>query len=138
MEKFLGLHCSPAHRSMIENFVALTYSSTWPSIKVQVLVKFILECSILVEEPEEDPPIKKGHEDLWTMHIDGSSNLTRSVAMLILANHKRNAMEYTLYLKFPIINNEAKYEALVIGLKIVKELGAPCLKVHSDLQLVVG
>lgn len=31
--------------------------------------------------------------------------------------------EYVLHFEFLIINNEAKYEALAIGLKIAKELG---------------
>ena len=35
-------------------------------------------------------------------------------------------------------NNEAKYEALIIGLKLAKELGTPALQVFSDSQLVMG
>ena len=35
-------------------------------------------------------------------------------------------------------NNEAKYEALITGLTLAKELGAKKLKVFSDSQLIVG
>ena len=36
------------------------------------------------------------------------------------------------------INNEAEYEALIIGIKLAKELRTPTLQVFSDSQLVVG
>lgn len=35
------------------------------------------------------------------------------------------------------MNNEAEYEALIMGLGAAKELGVQDLKVYSDIQLVV-
>ncbi len=41
-------------------------------------------------------------------------------------------------LQYPTTNNEAKYEALLTGLRIAKVLGVTTLRVLSDSQLVVG
>ena len=46
--------------------------------------------------------------------------------------------EYTVKFKFPTSNNEAKYEALVIDLRMEKELRVRYLRVYSDSQLIVG
>ena len=40
-------------------------------------------------------------------------------------------------LLFPYLNNEAKYEALVVGLKVAKRLGIKKLKVFWDSKLVI-
>lgn len=40
--------------------------------------------------------------------------------------------EHALCLKFPATNNEGKYEAMITGLRIAKELGIQELKVYSD------
>ena len=40
-------------------------------------------------------------------------------------------------LRFPCSNNEAKYEALVVGLKATKILGIKKLKVFWDSELVI-
>ena len=46
--------------------------------------------------------------------------------------------EYALWFTFSTSNNEAEYEALIIGLKLTKDLEAQELKVFGDSQLVVG
>ena len=37
-----------------------------------------------------------------------------------------------------MLNNETEYEALIIGLKLAKELKIPALWIFSNSQLVVG
>ena len=41
-------------------------------------------------------------------------------------------------LDFEVTNNQAEYEALITGLRVVKELGIDSLRVFSDSQLIVG
>ena len=38
---------------------------------------------------------------------------------------------------FSAINNEAKYEALITGLKLAKDIGAEKIEISSDSMLVV-
>ena len=70
--------------------------------------------------------------------MDGSSNISGAGAGLILVNPDGIITEYALCFEFPTINNGAEYEALIVGLKITKELEVDRLQVYSDSQLVVG
>ena len=47
-------------------------------------------------------------------------------------------MEKSLRLGFLATNNEAKYEALLAGMAMVKKLRGEVVEVYSDSQLVVG
>ena len=71
------------------------------------------------------------------MHVDRSSSLMGSRVGLILTSLEGNIIQNALCFRFWTTNNEAEYEALAIGLKMVKELGVPHLKVCRDSQLVV-
>ena len=76
--------------------------------------------------------------DLWILYVDGSSITSMSRADIILTTSDRMVVEYALWFAFPASNNEAEYEALITGLKLVKELEAQKLKVFNDSQLVIG
>ena len=60
----------------------------------------------------------------WILHVDGSSNAVMGEAGIILTDLDQMVFEYALWFAFLASNNAAKYEALIIGLKLVKELGA--------------
>ena len=111
-----------------------------PAIKPQVLIDFIAECTLPEEDPEvgQDPPI----EDIprepaletpsWTLYIDGSSTTKASDAEIVFVSLEDASLEYALQFSFLTTNNEAEYEALIIGLKLAKELGISALQVFSD------
>ena len=111
-----------------------------PSIKVQVLADFVAEYTISDDKPEDtdDNAIKQvmtPEPDLgstWVLHIDGVSNAQGSGAGLVLINFKGVVTEYALQFNFKALNNQAEYEALLAGLKIVKELEIDSLKVFTD------
>ena len=46
-------------------------------------------------------------------------------------------IEQVVWLHFPTVNNEAEYEAILIGLNLALALTATKVEVRSDLQLVV-
>ena len=48
------------------------------------------------------------------------------------------SVESMLRFKFPATNNEAEYEAIILGLQLANGMGIKALKVASDSQLVVG
>ena len=76
----------------------------WPSIKVQALANFIVECTINEEEkPLEQPKIEKpfGHLkenelDLWRLHVVGSSNELRSGACIVVESPDVVIIKYAL------------------------------------------
>ena len=77
-------------------------------------------------------------EELWTLHMDGSSSAMRAGAGLILNSPEGEVVGYALRLDFFATNNEVEYEALLSGLRVLRKVGAQHLNIFSDSQLVVG
>ncbi|XP_073103852.1 uncharacterized protein [Elaeis guineensis] len=115
----------------------------WPSMKTQVLADFIAECTI-ADNKSKDATTKEAAtlvpdlRSTWVLHIDGALNAQGSGAGLILTNSERVVTEYVLRFDFKASNNQAEYEALLVSLKIAKELEIDSLKVFIDSQLIVG
>ena len=49
----------------------------------------------------------------------------------------KNVILCSYKLAFDCSNNEVEYEALIIGLKILKKLGARIISVYGDSELVI-
>ena len=117
------------------------------SIKGQVLLDLVAE---FVECPEE---MEGGSEKLdegsigvasvqcplpWDLYIDGAANQRGSGVGLVLVSPERITIEKSLRLNFSATNNEAEYEALLMGIMMVQKMGGKVVKVFSDSKLVVG
>ncbi|KAI5313233.1 hypothetical protein L3X38_042407 [Prunus dulcis] len=74
---------------------------------------------------------------LWTLFVDGPSNAQGCGAGLVLVSPDKVALKYALRFKFQASNNEDKYEALLAGLRLAKEMDAKQIQIFSDSQLVV-
>ncbi|XP_020972598.1 uncharacterized protein LOC110269239 [Arachis ipaensis] len=72
------------------------------------------------------------------MYVDGSSNKSGSGAGVILKNEEGTRIELSLRFKFLASNNQAEYEALLVSLKLAKEVGAERLIVFSDSQVITS
>ena len=55
---------------------------------------------------------------------DGSSTRKRGGVGIIIITSKRDTLRYGVQLQFPTTNNEAEYEAILMGLRVEKALGA--------------
>ncbi|KAK4389611.1 hypothetical protein Sango_2298100 [Sesamum angolense] len=63
----------------------------------------------------------------WLLHVDGSSTIqSNSTGIVITSPHGEN-LEFAVKFCFKVSNNETKYDALVIGMKMA----------YSDSQLIV-
>ncbi|XP_073102932.1 uncharacterized protein [Elaeis guineensis] len=117
-----------------------------PSMKAQVLADFAAECTIFDNKPKdiddniikEAMTLKSDLKSIWVLHINRASNAQGSRAGLILTNSEGIVIEYALRFNFKTSNNQAKYEVLLAGLKIAKELEIYSLKVFTDSQLIAG
>ncbi|GJS20818.1 reverse transcriptase domain-containing protein [Tanacetum coccineum] len=103
----------------------------------QILADFI------VERPEEDDldtamDVEEELPKPWTLFTDGSSCADGSGAGLILTNPEGAEFTYALRFRFEATNNEAEYEALIAGLRIVEEMGVKNLKANVDSRLVAN
>ena len=68
----------------------------------------------------------KVEQPLWhelTPSVDDLLNSKGSEAGVTLEGPNAMVLEYSLKFDFKVINNQAKYEALVTNLKLVKEKG---------------
>ena len=66
------------------------------------------------------------------MFIDGASNAMGSGARAVLISPEGLIMEQAVRLNFLASNNESEYEALLIGFKCARKLGADRLRVFCD------
>ena len=82
----------------------------------------------------------KGVEGLgqWSIHTDGSLNRHAGGAGVVIETPDGDKIECMIRLDFPTTNNEAEYEALVVGLDLAKAAGAENMIVHCDSQVIIS
>ena len=73
----------------------------------------------------------------WVLKFDGSSTKKSGVARIVIISQKGIKTIISFNLAFKCTNNQAKYEALIIGLEILLELGAQEVRIIEDSQLVL-
>ena len=56
----------------------------------------------------------------------------------MLISSESHRILYALRFNFLATNNEAEYEAMLVGLRLAKEVQAESLSIFSDSQLVVN
>ena len=74
----------------------------------------------------------------WELYVDGAANQRGSGVGLVLVSPEKITIEKSLRLSFSVTNNEAEYEALLMGMIMVQKMGEKAMKVFSDSKLVVG
>ena len=70
--------------------------------------------------------------------MDGASNDIGSGANMMLISPEGHKILCAIRFGFKASNNEAKYEALIVGLHLARELQVSNVKNFSDSQLVVN
>ena len=73
----------------------------------------------------------------WVLKFDGSSTKKYARAGIVIISPKGINITLSFNLAFKCTNNQAKYEALVIDLEILFELGAQEVHIIGDSQLVL-
>jgi ribonuclease HI len=72
------------------------------------------------------------------MYFDGSKRVQGAGAGVVLISPQGDKLKYVLRMSFSqASNNEAEYEALLHGMKMVKACGATRFKIFGDSNLVV-
>ena len=74
----------------------------------------------------------------WELHVDGASNVRGASTDIILTNLDGKKLHYALHDGFQASNNEAEYEAFIVGVELAQKFGAKNLRIHCDLQLIVN
>ncbi|XP_071713323.1 uncharacterized protein [Rutidosis leptorrhynchoides] len=111
------------------------------SIKAQVLAYFMAEKTETDEESDSTfaqiitPSVKMKE---WKLFTDGASSSNGSWVGLMLINPEGQEFTYALRFEFNTTNNEAEYEALLVELRITKEMKIEHLQAFVDSQLVAN
>ena len=117
------------------------------SVKGQVLVDLVAE---FAETPLEDELGERNidgksvgvislQEPLpWMVYVDGAVNHRGSGVGLVLISPEKITIKKSLRLGFSATNNEAEYEALLVGMTMVQKIGRKTMEIFSDSRLVVG
>ncbi|XP_065034299.1 uncharacterized protein LOC135680310 [Musa acuminata AAA Group] len=87
-----------------------------PAIKAQSVADFIAELTQIEDEGLQKPP------EAWVRHVDGSANSKGVGAGLVLQAPDGRTFEHSLHFGFKATNNEAEYEALLVGLRLALEM----------------
>nr|KYP40021.1 Retrovirus-related Pol polyprotein from transposon opus [Cajanus cajan] len=103
----------------------IQYESRGP-LKAQCLADFVAE---LTPTTAEEPQV-------WTLHVDGSSNSKGGGAGIILEGPNQVTLEQSLKFSFKVTNNQAEYEALLVGLRLARDLEARRVSCNSDSKLM--
>ncbi|XP_070668934.1 uncharacterized protein [Malus domestica] len=75
----------------------------------------------------------------WRLYFDGSCTQNTAGAGIVIMDPKGSHHCYSFLLDYQeITNNQAEYEALIIGLEILMELGATEVEVFGDSELVIN
>ena len=74
----------------------------------------------------------------WKVYVDGAANQRGARVGLVLIYLVKIIIEKSLRLGFSATNNEAQYEALLMGMNMVQKMGGKVVEVFSNPRLIVG
>ncbi|XP_074300718.1 uncharacterized protein LOC141632026 [Silene latifolia] len=95
------------------------------AIKSQALADFVSDfCPVTRREAEEGMLAITGNQDgeIWTLYIDGASNARGAGVGLVLRSPKGDMIVQAIRCEFKATNNEAEYEALILGIQMASGL----------------
>ena len=116
-------------------------------VKDQVLANLVAEFAELPEEinakqygmdEKSVGLISTQYPSPWKVYVNGAANQRGSGVELVLVSLKKITIEKSLWLGFSATNNEAEYEALLMGMTMVQKMGGKAVEMFSNSKLVVG
>ncbi|XP_075645073.1 uncharacterized protein LOC142616071 [Castanea sativa] len=111
------------------------------SIKGQVLVDLVVEFTKSTVEMEGvgknlgGKPVEMISLQVpltWKLYVDGAANQRGSSVELVVVSLDKITIEKSLRLGFSATNNEAEYEALLVGMAMIQKIGGKAVEVFLD------
>ncbi|XP_020424516.1 uncharacterized protein LOC109950359 [Prunus persica] len=116
----------------------IKYMLTRPMLRGRIgkwtlaLTEFTLRAHVCLNNP-----IYSIHLTPWKLYFDGSKTDKASGAGIVLEEPLGVRHCYSFQLDFQCTNNRAEYEALIIGLEMLVELGVQSVEILGDSMLVL-
>jgi hypothetical protein len=104
------------------------------SMKGQVVADFIVGHSI---DQNSDESFNLVSIHLWKLFFDISIYREGQVVGVVLVSPKGAVFEQSVHLEYFCTNNQAEYEAIMLGLQIISSMEVKSVKAFGDLLLVV-
>jgi ribonuclease HI len=92
----------------------------------------------IAEWTKAHQPIPTVILDHWKMYFDGSHKLGGASTGVLFISLDGKQLKYILQILWPATNNEAEYEALLHGLRLVVSLSIKRLLVYGDSLVVIN
>jgi ribonuclease HI len=73
----------------------------------------------------------------WKLFFDGSACREDQGVGVILVSSRGAVFEQTIHLEYFYTNNQAKYEAIILGLQILSSIAVKSVKAFGDSLLVM-
>ena len=91
-----------------------------------------------IQQVSKTPNANGDKEILWHLEFDGSVKKLGARAGIWIHNMQNDhAQGHAYRLNFRCTNNMAKYEALLLGLKLIRSLGATKISILGDSDLII-
>ena len=110
------------------------------AIKSQALADFVADFSDdLKKEVEiEVEQLHKENIGKWTLFTDGASNTKGTGLGIMLKSPQGDIVPQAISCEFNATNNEAEYEALIMGLQLAQDLHIKDIQVYVDSLLITN
>jgi hypothetical protein len=106
--------------------------------KPRTTIKSQAPVDFMAEWWENELPAPTERPEHWVMYFDGSLKLEGAGAGVLQISPKGEQLKYVLQIFWKVSNNEAEYEALLHGLRLVISLGIKRLLVYGDSAVVIN
>ena len=74
---------------------------------------------------------------IWIMYFDGASAQNSTGEGIVLISPANENIHLSYKLDFKTTNNVAEYKALLLGVKVAKEMGIMCVNIFGDVDLII-
>ena len=100
-------------------------------MKGLVVVEFIVDHAIL------EMPLNYLETEPWKLYFDGSSHKNENGVGILIVSPNKIPTKFKYKIEGPCSNKKIEYEALIVGLEILLNLGAKRVEIREDSELVV-
>ncbi|KAM1473746.1 hypothetical protein ACFX2I_029844 [Malus domestica] len=110
------------------------------AVKGQALADFLAQhpSSYGFGDTDVEIGMVETRDNYWTMYFDGSSTSSSAGVGVVIQSPNHNRWYFSLKLDFDCTNNQAEYEALIIGLGLLHDLRATRALVLGDSEHVIN
>ncbi|XP_016199222.1 uncharacterized protein LOC107640187 [Arachis ipaensis] len=105
------------------------------AVKGQVIADFLVDNSEDLNDQGKN--VIEVKVDYWKLYFDGSKHKDGAGVGILIVSPERIPSKFVFEIKYPCLNNEAEYEALILGLEILINKGVLEVQILGDSQLVL-